>query len=338
MSAALRLSGFFRSGNSGKQFIDRLLPRLWGLFTALRAFLGRWWPLLLLAAAAALFLLLREQRLYRRLNRMIDLSIDGSILGETFDESRFSQLENKLYRFLNANSLSRRQLEADRAQIAELVSDISHQTKTPIANILLYSQLLQERGLDGESGALVDQVMAQSEKLRFLVESLVKASRLENGLVAVTPGAYPLAPLCAQLQNALAARAEEKGVALSWAVPEGIACWYDPKWTQEAIGNLLDNAIKYTPPGGNVTVTATEYELFCRIDITDTGIGITEAEQAHVFERFYRSPRVAQDEGVGIGLYLTRRIISAEGGYVKLRSKGQGTTFSVFLPRAAASS
>lgn len=303
-----------------------------GLWTALCA----WglWVLLLAAAAAVLFAALRERRLYRRLNRLLDAAIAGSILGETFDESRFSQLESKLYRYLTSSSLSRRQLEADRARIAGMVSDISHQTKTPIANILLYTQLLQERGLDTESRALSAQIMGQSEKLQFLVGALVKASRLESGLVAVVPERHELSPLCAQLQEAAAASAEEKGLEVRWDIPEGIVCRFDPKWTAEALWNLLDNAVKYTPEGGSVTVSATEYELFCRIDIVDTGIGISEDEQPHIFERFYRSPRVAQADGVGIGLYLTRQIISAEGGYVKLKSRpGQGSTFSVFLPR-----
>jgi len=281
----------------------------------------------------ALVLWLRERRIYRRLNHLLDTAIEGSLLGETFNESRYSQLESKLYRYLKSSSLSRRQLEADRAQIAEMVSDISHQTKTPITNILLYTQLLQECGLDGESRELAEQIMRQSERLRFLVEALVKASRLENGLVAVRPARYPLAELCGRLAQDLESRAREKRVEMIWDIPPDIVCRYDPKWTGEALTNLLDNAVKYTPAGGRVTISVQLYELFCRIDIADTGIGITGEEQAHVFERFYRSPRVAQQDGVGIGLYLSRRIISDEGGYIKLSSKGKGTTFSVFLPR-----
>lgn len=287
---------------------------------------------LLLAAAVVLGVWLWERRLYRRLNRMLDSAISGCILGETFNESRFSQVETKLYRYLTASSLSRRQLEADRARIAGMISDISHQTKTPIANILLYTQLLQEQELDADTRALAEQVVQQSEKLRFLIGSLVKASRLETGLITVTPEPHALAPLCAQLWETFSAKAEGKGIALQWEIPEELTCRFDPKWTAEALGNLLDNAIKYTPQGGSVTVTAAKYELFCRIDVADTGIGIQETEQPHVFERFYRSPRVAGEDGVGIGLYLTRQIISAGGGYVRLKSKGQGTTFSVFLP------
>ena len=107
----------------------------------------------------------------------------------------------------------------------------------------------------------------------------------------------------------------------------------DGKWTAEALGNLLDNAIKYTREGG-ITVKTTPYELFLRLDITDTGMGIPEEEQAKIFTRFYRSEAVKEQEGVGIGLYLTREIVSRQGGYLKVSSEtGKGSTFSVFLPR-----
>ena len=106
----------------------------------------------------------------------------------------------------------------------------------------------------------------------------------------------------------------------------------DPKWTVEALGNLVDNAIKYTVDGG-VTISVTPYEMFVRIDVADTGIGIPEEEQGRIFTRFYRGDTNVQQEGVGIGLYLAREILHSEGGYLKVSSTaGQGSTFSMFLP------
>ena len=99
--------------------------------------------------------------------------------------------------------------------------------------------------------------------------------------------------------------------------------------------NLLDNAVKYTPAGGRITLEAIPYQLFCRIDVTDTGPGIPEAERAKVFQRFYRSPAAYETEGVGIGLYLARRIAEEQGGYIKVSSQpGRGSCFSVYLPRS----
>jgi len=130
-----------------------------------------------------------------------------------------------------------------------------------------------------------------------------------------------------------APRAAEKGVTLALR-PTDAAAVFDAKWTGEAVCCLLDNAVKYTPAGGSVTVEAVAYELFSRVDVTDTGPGIPEVEQAKVFQRFYRSAAVSQEPGVGIGLYLARQIAEGQGGYLKVFSKpGKGAKFSLYLPR-----
>ena len=130
-----------------------------------------------------------------------------------------------------------------------------------------------------------------------------------------------------------APKAAEKGITLTARQTEGSAV-FDPKWTEEAVCNLLDNAVKYTPSGGTVTVEVKNYELFSAIWVSDTGPGISEGEQAKIFGRFYRAPGAYQTEGVGIGLYLTRQIAEKQGGYVKVESvPGKGSVFSLFLPR-----
>ncbi len=111
-----------------------------------------------------------------------------------------------------------------------------------------------------------------------------------------------------------------------------LAVRHDPKWTAEALGNILDNAVKYTPEGGRVTVTVHPWQFYTRIDITDTGIGIAQAHHHDVFQRFYRAQEVAAEEGVGLGLYLANGIITRQNGYISLQSKpGRGTTVSVHL-------
>ena len=175
-------------------------------------------------------------------------------------------------------------------------------------------------------------IQQQTEKLRFLIDSLVKLSRLENGILTLYPRQQAVGPMLEEIQRQYLSKAQKKGLQLQLIATEARAT-FDRKWTAEALGNLIENAIKYTPCG-SVTLKAMEYELFTRIDVTDTGIGIEESEQPKIFARFYRSETVCEDEGVGIGLYLAREIISGEGGYIKLISqKGNGSTFSVFLPR-----
>ena len=109
---------------------------------------------------------------------------------------------------------------------------------------------------------------------------------------------------------------------------------FDYKWTAEAVYNIIDNAVKYTPSGGLIKIDITEYEMFCAVNVTDSGIGIDEEELGKIFSRFYRGRNAVYEEGVGIGLFLSREILSAEKGYIKVKSKiGQGSSFSVFLPK-----
>ena len=166
------------------------------------------------------------------------------------------------------------------------------------------------------------------------MDALVKTSRLEAGILALHPKAGPLAPMLEDAAAQFIPKAAEKGITLT-AVSTDARAVFDPKWTAEALCNLLDNAVKYTPAGGTVTVEVIPYQLFCRINVTDSGPGIPEAERTRVFQRFYRSPAAYETEGVGIGLYLTRQIAEGQGGYVKASSRpGRGSCFSLYLPRS----
>ena len=283
-----------------------------------------------------LWLWLDARRTVRRLDRMLSTAIDGGFGEESFDESAPFALESRMARFLNGSARSLRGVQRQRESIQRLLSDISHQTKTPLANLRLYSSLLMEEELTPRQREQAQVIFQQSEKLSFLIETLVKLSRLETDVLAVTPKLQPLAPLLERAVSQAKAAAEQKGIALQLHLQQQaeMKALYDLRWTAEALGNLLDNAVKYTPPGGCIQVSATQYELFCRIDVRDNGIGIAEEEQAQIFGRFYRGRQVREQEGLGIGLYLAREIAQKQGGYLKLSSRpGQGSTFSLYLPR-----
>lgn len=266
------------------------------------------------------------------IEKMLDTAIEGTYSETNFDESRLSALETKFANYLSSSAISAQNVRIEKDKIKTLIADISHQTKTPIANLLLYSELIAEKDLSEEMRSNIHIIQQQTEKLRFLIDSLVKLSRLENGILTLSPRQQAVGPMLEEIQRQYLSKAQKKGLQLQLIDTEDRAT-FDRKWTTEALGNLIENAIKYTPCG-SVTLKAMEYELFTRIDVTDTGVGIEESEQPKIFARFYRSETVREDEGVGIGLYLAREIISGEGGYIKLISqKGKGSTFSVFLPR-----
>ena len=288
----------------------------------------------LLAALGAVFYSRRRTaRLLARLDEMLAAAMDGSFTEQRFDESRLSALESRLAQYLAASSVSAQNLQAQKNQISALVSDISHQTRTPVANLQLYAQLLAEQPLGPEGRACAEAIETQAQKLQSLIEALVKTSRLESGVLALHPAPGELAPMVERAAAQYAPKAAAKGLSLTMGPIAGSAV-FDPKWTEEALCNLLDNAVKYTPAGGTVTVSVQVYELFAAVRVRDTGPGIPEDEQARIFGRFYRAPAAYQAEGVGIGLYLARQIAAGQGGYLKVESAlGAGSTFSLYLPR-----
>ena len=287
--------------------------------------------LVILAAAGAVFWYHRRtRRMLENLNRMLDIAMQGDFTEDSFDESMLSALESKLAHYLAAATVSARNVAGEKDKLKALIGDISHQTKTPIANILLYSELLREQPGNRDClGALE----GQTKKLQTLIEALVKTSRLESGVIALQPVPGKLLPMLESAVTQLVPRAESKKIQITLEPTQADAV-FDPKWTEEAIYNLLDNAVKYTSAGGAVRVTATAYQLFSAIHVSDTGPGIPEEKQPRVFQRFYRGAEHAEEEGVGIGLYLVRQIAEGQGGYVKVSSQvGSGSTFSLYLPR-----
>ena len=289
-----------------------------------------------LAAAGAAFGVWQwaaRRRTLRRLNAMLDRAIAGGFSEERFDETELSALEGRLARFLRGSAAARRTVETEQAAVKTLIADISHQTRTPIANLLLYASLLSESELDPRQREQVNALSAQAEKLSFLIKALVKASRLEAGIVAPAPAVNPVGPLLENAVEQEGPAALAKQITLTADPFDGSAA-FDPRWTGEALGNVVNNAVKYTPPGGRVSVSAQLLDSFCRIDVADTGPGVPESEQAAVFNRFYRGGATRAAEGLGLGLYLAREILAKQGGYIRLSSRpGEGCVFSLYLPK-----
>ena len=286
---------------------------------------------ILLAGGVVLWYRRRTRRILHNLNRMLDIAMQGDFTEDSFDESLLSALESKLAHYLAASTVSARNVAAEKEKLKALIGDISHQTKTPIANILLYTQLLAEQ--PGNRDCL-DALEGQTRKLQSLIEALVKTSRLESGVIALHPVPGNLLPVLESAIAQLAPKAAAKDISIAMEALDAEAV-FDPKWTEEAVYNLLDNAVKYSPPGGSVTVSTSLYPMFSAVHIRDTGPGIPEEEQSRVFQRFYRGAEHNDEEGVGIGLYLVRQIAQGQGGYVKVSSQmGEGSTFSLYLPRS----
>lgn len=265
---------------------------------------------------------------------IVDRAINGQERVTGYEETNVSSLENKIYRYVDITKTHEHHIENEKSRIKSLISDISHQTKTPLSNIILYSQLLGEiEGLDREIYQYIGQIKMQSEKLEWLIQSLVKMSRLEAGVISIQPELLPIVRTITQSVSQIYTEAELKGIQVTISCDPSINTRHDAKWTSEALFNMMENAVKYSEPGGRIDISVQSSEMFTRIDIADTGMGIDENEWNLIFQRFYRSKGVAEYEGVGIGLFLAREIVTAQGGYIKVSSQvGEGSVFSVFLP------
>ena len=284
----------------------------------------------LLAAALVLWQRRRSRKILENLGKMLEAAMEGDFTEDSFDESLLSALESSFAHYLAASTVSARKVDAEKEKLKALIGDISHQTKTPIANILLYTQLLKEQ--PGNTDCL-EALEGQTKKLQSLIDALVKTSRLETGVIALHPEPGELGAVMTSAVSQLRPKAEGKNITITLEREKANAV-FDPKWTEEALYNLLDNAVKYTPSGGSVSVSTTVYPMFSAVHVRDTGPGIAEEEQPKIFQRFYRGTAHREEEGVGIGLYLVRQIAEGQGGFVKVRSQpGRGSTFSLYLPR-----
>ena len=196
------------------------------------------------------------------------------------------------------------------------------------AATLLEQELSREQQVE-----YLQSMNVQLDKLDFLMGAMVKSSRLEAGVISLDKQQVPIYETLAIALGSIFLKAEEKHLKVTVDCPDDLLVPHDPKWTAEALFNILENAVKYTPAEGTIQVAVVRWEACTKIDITDTGRGIPESHQATIFKRFYREPEVHSIEGIGIGLYLTREIISKQNGRIKVTSAvGTGTTFTIFLP------
>ena len=308
---------------------------------------GQGWVLLagaLLTACALFWLFLLTLFFAKRLSQFTsDLcqTMDSMISGGEEParaedrETIFARISYRLSRLYNILQENRRKVDEERRELQTLVSDISHQVKTPVANLKMVTDtLLAKPVTEQERRDFLQGIRSQTDKLEFLVQSMGKASRLETGAITLEKKDVPLLDTLAQAMSGIVYGAEQKGISVEVQCPDDLRVSHDSKWTAEALFNLLDNAVKYTPAGGKISVSVEQWEMYVKLDVADTGKGIPESRQAAIFRRFYREEEVHDQPGVGIGLYLAREIISRQGGYIKVASEvGRGSTFSVFLPR-----
>jgi len=293
------------------------------------------------ASAAAVFLFFKLRRFKSDLYQFIghlEQWLDGIIMEKELGQAEKEEdtLENKIYEKLcRINRIFQRKREEnlrEKEAIKELVSDVSHQTKTPIANMKVYLEILKEEPLSDQGKAFLGNLESQADKLDFLFQNMVKMSRLETGIIRIQKERASLPETLGRAVAAVVPEAEKKRIQIFVKCAEGIMIGHDKKWTEEAVFNILDNAVKYTEEGGKIEIEVSVLEIYTRISIKDSGKGIALERQAEIFNRFYREPEVNGIEGIGIGLYLARKIIEMQNGYIEVRSQiNRGSDFRIYL-------
>lgn len=276
-----------------------------------------------------------SDELEKTLNDM--LSEKEISVSDELQESLWGKISTQLLRLQQIWQVKEAEGRKERELMKELVSDISHQTKTPIANLKMYCELLQDSNIGEEQQReFVEKIESQTNKLDFLIQSMVKMSRLETGIIEIKKKENRLYQTLGRAVAAAVSRAEKKQIEIHVDCFENIRVRHDGKWTEEAIFNILENAVKYTQSGGKIWIRAEKGEFFMKLAIRDNGKGIARERQAEIFKRFYREPEVHDKEGVGVGLYLAREIIQMQGGYIEVHSQeGKGAEFQLYLPNEA---
>lgn len=295
--------------------------------------------ILLLLVSAVIWILVRlyyckqMEVTYQGILQKLDRAIGGELQDTVFDESMDAAVTERLNRFVCISGMHQKNAEKERDIIKSLISDISHQVRTPLTNIMLYTGLMQEKNLDQSVMLLADKIRRQSDKLDFFMRELVKSSYAEREIISVHPRITSVGKMISTACQMSEVVALHKKIDIFYEETEAV-CYADDRWTTEAIGNVLENAIKYSPEYSTVRISVTAYESFVCIEVRDKGMGIREEEQGMVFERFYRSKDACQEPGFGIGLFLVREILSKQGGYVKIKSEvNQGTAVCLYLSR-----
>lgn len=236
-------------------------------------------------------------------------------------------------------------LKEERDHTKVLVTDISHQLKTPISALKACFPLYTEAEEDSEKEEFRERCIAQIEKLELLAASLVNISHLETQMFQLQPQSVFLDEILTDSVNSIYHKALKKQILVETILllPEEeteekrISLHLDKKWTVEAVANVLDNAVKYSPPGSRIWIRIQKLYSFIRLEIEDSGIGIPETERNRIFKRFYRgnSDAVKKEEGAGVGLYLSRKILEEQGGEIFVRpAKERGSVFIIQLPYA----
>lgn len=276
----------------------------------------------------------QRRKTYRLIDRLLDSVLNREMIAASdVKEGEYSALVSKIKQIQDVLSNHASSAEKEKEQVKSLVSNMSHQLKTPLANISLYAEILSKEEITPERKIVFSEKMQrQVDKLSWIVESLSKMVKLEQNIDGFEGKAIGIKQTILDAVDTIYEKLTKKEINFTLEPFEDRLLYHNRKWTAEVFANLLENAVKYTDRGGTISIRVKNYDLYTEIQIVDNGRGIWQEEMNDIFKRFYRSPEVENMEGSGIGLYLSNLILEKEKGYMTVDSEyGKGSCFSVFL-------
>lgn len=271
-----------------------------------------------------------------------EIDVLGQSGGKESKEIEAARIREQLFGLGEQLRHNEERLTLEKEETKSLVTDISHQLKTPVAGLKACFEILHQGNLSSEEEKeFLGQCEKQLKGLEALVGALVNISRMETGMIQIRLEPADILETLVAAVNRVYLKAEEKQIAIEFEESEDLQAMvipHDVKWLCEAFINILENAVKYSPPNTKIHIHMIRLITFLRIEIEDQGIGIPREAYHKIFKRFYRgeAEEVRQAEGSGVGLYLTRQILEWHGGTVTVSSgyatKQRGSTFVVQIP------
>lgn len=267
-------------------------------------------------------------------SRMLDKLLNGEELQVTAEymDDLPSKIRYQIVRLSEKIQGSEHQLKKERDEIRERIAETAHQMRTPLANMGSYLELLDAAECEAERREYVEALKHAESQLHFLTEAFIRMARLENRIVQIRRDAAMLSGTLMQSILQVKKAADGKRIFIDLRMDEKLEVPHDANWLGEAVYNILENSVKYSPPDSVIRIAALQNEMFTQISVTDSGIGISEGEEGKIFQRFYRGKKTDGQPGFGLGLYLSREIVLMHGGFVKARRRDPGLEIAIFLP------
>lgn len=293
-----------------------------------------WMGLAIIATVGWLWQRRHERQGLAQMDQMLDALLDNHEVDVSdLDDHMLSALAHKVRQIQACRSSDVEIAEHEKEAVKVLVSNLSHQLKTPLSNVMLYQELLTDESLTAtQRTVFLKKQRQQLEKIDWVMQSLLKMVQLEQDVIEFEAMPLPLEATMREAVNAVYAKALAKDIDVVLESFENCLLWHHKKWTAEVFTNILENAVKYTPCGGKIKIRVRSLEFYTEIQFIDNGMGIRADEQTEIFKRFYRSSDAEEQEGAGIGLYLARLILEKEKGLLTVQSNPSGgSIFSVFL-------